>query len=117
MKIATDGQHRALAFIAACNGSGYSPARDEVDAWLREPVSTGALAAAVMRFSVVLEGAFGRSDTLDHLLKLGWITESPSLGLTELGRALLGARSGPSQARVRPVSLFSIGRIPLPTPA
>jgi len=91
MKIATDGQHRALAFIAACNGSGYSPARDEVDAWLREPVSTGALAAAVMRFSVVLEGAFGRGDTLDHLLKLGWITESPSLGLTELGRALLGA--------------------------
>ena len=92
MKIATAEQHRALAFIGACNGSGYSPTKDRVDAWLKEAVPTirwvalfsASLSASLAPFS-------GRGGTLDHLVNLGWITEGPGLRLTELGRALLGA--------------------------
>lgn len=92
MKIATDGQHRALAFIDACNGSGYSPERSEVDSWLREPQPPSRVLAAIsMMVTASLGDFFGRGDTLDHLIELGWITESPGLRLTELGRALLAA--------------------------
>jgi hypothetical protein len=93
MRIATDGQYRALAFIGACNESGYMPERHEVDAWLSEPVpSSRALAAITTRISA-LGDFFGRGDTLDHLVELGWIGEGShsTLGLTDLGRALLGA--------------------------
>jgi hypothetical protein len=90
VKITTDVQHRALAFIEACNGSGYSPSKSEVDLWLTEPVPASALAAALGLFSM-MRAFQPRRDTLDHLVALRWITGEPRLRLTELGRALLGA--------------------------
>lgn len=93
MKVITDGQHRALAFIEACNGSGYSPSKSEVDLWLKEPVPATAWTTMYSGLSSVLFGNLfqPRSDTLDHLVSLRWITGGPGLKLTELGRALFGA--------------------------
>jgi len=93
VKIATDVQHRALAFIEACNGSGYSPSKSEVDLWLKEPVpaSTWTTFTLGLPSSLLTSLLQPRRDTLDHLASLRWITGGPGLRLTELGRALLAA--------------------------
>lgn len=93
MKIITDGQHRALAFIEACNGSGYSPSKSEVDLWLKEPVPASVWTTISFRLSTALLAPLlqSRGDTLDHLVALTWITGGPGLRVTELGRALLAA--------------------------
>lgn len=93
MKIITDPQHRALAFIEACNGSGYNPQKSEVDLWLQEPVpASGWSTISSALFSAVSTALYQpRRDTLDHLVILGWITGDRGLRLTELGRALLGS--------------------------
>jgi len=37
--ILIEDQHRALAFIAACNNQGYRPSANQVEDWLDEPAT------------------------------------------------------------------------------
>jgi hypothetical protein len=93
MRIITENQHRALSFVEACNGSGYSPRKSEVELWLKEPVPASDLGRTFGTLTASLfDGMFGtRSNILDHMVGLHWIIESPLLTITQLGRALLGA--------------------------
>jgi hypothetical protein len=109
VKILTDEQHRALAFIEGCNRSGYSPTRVEVDAWLKERVPPTSLTEALVSTTASWRELFGRGDTAEHMLKLGWLSDSPRLRLTDLGRALLGAadRAEPGEGEASIVVLDS----------
>jgi hypothetical protein len=93
VKILTDPQHRALAFIDACNGSGYCPTASQVNLWLKEPVPATAWTTLLSSLSAAVFAQLSqtRRDSLDHLVNLEWITADPGLKVTELGRALLGA--------------------------
>ncbi|MDB5178230.1 MAG: hypothetical protein JWN01_173 [Patescibacteria group bacterium] len=98
MKITTESQHHTLAFIDACNRSGYTPHRAEVVKWLKDPQP---------KIAGDIAGLFGRTiqemlgnavlgvpgeDAVEHLLRLGWLSgDETGLSLSPVGQALLGA--------------------------
>ena len=98
VKIVTDDQHRALAFVEATTTYGYRPS-SEVLAWHASPKPRGGL---VPRWNVVIGRALSQTfaslyeangepeSVVDHLVRLGWLAKrSDGLELTPLGRALL----------------------------
>jgi hypothetical protein len=107
MQIATLEQYRALAFVSACNQSGYRPTVSEVKAWHDEPepkqavtkAEPGTLADTMANLSryVSLQLHGRRIVTqdvehyVDHLLRLGWLVDDAGLRLTRLGEAVLVA--------------------------
>ncbi|CCH86960.1 conserved protein of unknown function [Modestobacter italicus] len=90
MDILTEDQHRALAFIKACNGQGYGPSADEVETWLREPaIPPGLYNYVGLSVSAAMYG-FSRGLVTDQLLRLRWVTGySGELFTQPLGTALL----------------------------
>jgi hypothetical protein len=91
MEILTEDQHRALAFIEACNSQGHFPTDSDVERWLAEPaqpVPRGAVLGATHSLFRVLYGFQG--SVTDQLVRLRWVTEAAGRLFTEdLGRALL----------------------------
>lgn len=97
MDIATPEQHRALAFIAACEAHGYHPTGAELEKWIEAP---GRRPRDPFRMATTLRNdlermAFGPPEAIHETLsRLGWIARDQSggnsrIGLTPLGRALL----------------------------
>ena len=103
MKIATEDQHRCLAFIDACNRSGFFPTSDEVQLWIANPAPRGVTARSKLAMfgshniaRAFLGGLYeveDAEDRIDHLTRLQWVRREPNggLNLTALGRALLVA--------------------------
>lgn len=91
MRIPTETQHRALAFIEACEKSGYGPTKWEVEIWLGDPRPAESVSDPAFSWS---HGASRLSEDneseLEHLEHLAWISSlDERLRLTDLGRALL----------------------------
>ncbi|WDZ85395.1 hypothetical protein [Micromonospora cathayae] len=102
--IVATGQRRTLAFIQACNRSGYRPTLEEVKLWFDEPapktttkvVQPGALTQSMERILQAFGQQFyGVRETteehpVDHLVRIKWISasEDERLQLTRLGDAL-----------------------------
>lgn len=92
--IANKQQHRALAFVQACNAGGYRPTRRELQQWIETP---GLQLKNPMRMAESIRSqmermAFGPAEEIDAGLdRLQWIsaTADGRLKVTELGRALL----------------------------
>lgn len=104
MEIATTQQHRALAFVAACVGSGYRPTREEVTAWLASPSATEPKywLPAFEGFSRTLGWVAGRvagiemtspgESEVDHLVRIGWLqADRDRLAISRLGSAIYAA--------------------------
>ncbi len=98
MQITTQLQHRALAFIDACNASGYLPSVYELQRWLLAPTPELSLVDHVVvpaRGETIPGWIDDDIDSyLTHLQELEWIdrdSNSELLTITELGRALLAA--------------------------
>jgi hypothetical protein len=91
MKIATQTQHRALAFIEACGKSGYDPAKWEVGTWLEDPGPADGPRDEVLGWSHGLSQQYSDDESdLEHLEHLGWISSlDERVRLTDLGRAIL----------------------------
>jgi hypothetical protein len=82
MKIPTETQHRALAFIEACEKSGYGPAKWEAEIWLEDPRPAESVSDPAFSWS---HGASRLSEDneseLEHLEHLGWISSLDSASL------------------------------------
>lgn len=92
MNILTEEQHRALAFIEACNSHGYGPEPDEVARWLAEPRKPLSDMYAAMASFSMLGGVLHRGAVTDQLVRLGWVYRADArtrLFISELGEALL----------------------------
>jgi hypothetical protein len=84
--ILIEEQHRALAFIAACNNQSYRPTADQVEDWLDEP-ATATPYGLLRKWTV-----FSRGMVTEQLVRLGWVFEDVRNGelyILALGRALL----------------------------
>jgi hypothetical protein len=88
--ILTEDQHRALAFIEACNGQDYGPSPEEVETWLREPATPpGLYNYASLMMTAAMYG-FSRGLVTEQLVRLRWVTQYRGGLYTEpLGTALL----------------------------
>ena len=92
MDILTEDQHRALAFIQACNNQRHGPRLDEVERWLTEP--SRPLSTMQMLTTQVgsLGRLFGQGAVTDQLVRLGWVYLAEArqrLYTSALGEALL----------------------------
>lgn len=108
-----------LAFVDACNTSGYRPTAEEVTLWLRSPqprLPTNRLAASLAaNLAQVLTPIFAGvepgsgEDDVAHAQRLLWLSPGDRLSLTRLGAALLrsGERSQVDQASV---DVLELGR-------
>jgi hypothetical protein len=91
--ILTEDQHRALAFIQACNNQGHAPTQDDVERWLTEPRQPMSTMQAFMSSAAIgFNSIFGRGAVTDQLVRLGWVYEADArsrLYISALGEALL----------------------------
>jgi hypothetical protein len=113
----TTQQTRLLAFIDACNTSGYRPTAEEVTLWLRSPqprLPTSRLAASITStvstaITALISGIEPGSgeDHVAHAQRILWVSSEERLSLTRLGAALLrsGERSQANEAGVDVVEL------------
>ena len=96
VQITTELQHRALAFVDACNTNGFLPTVYEVQCWLQAPTPESALVGQVLAPAKarILSGVVDEhgDESLDHLNDLEWIEGYPDvLSITTLGWTLLAA--------------------------
>jgi hypothetical protein len=87
MEILTEDQHRALAFIDACNNQRYAPSADEVERWLEEPATPPGPWNFAARWT---RTGLERGKVTDQLVRLGWVLgDGGGLYTLPLGQALL----------------------------
>lgn len=107
MDVVTEQQHRALAFVSACESSGYRPTPAELAGWLNNPTPRSAVhsqpswfsyADVFARMSFAVTGWEGEvvepeETVAEHLVRIHWLKlhDDDRLGLTRLGAALHAA--------------------------
>jgi hypothetical protein len=107
VRIASDVEHRALAYVDAVQRNGYLLHDEEFDAYMKRPERRTVFSAALARVNVEALFLDREMPLLARLEWLGWIDsrEFGAIAITRLGRAVLAALDEDDRAEDLPTEI------------